>query len=146
VLTDLDDFRSLSMELSFKQGISQLFREIFRKPKDLDPAATSIGDFRHGKFAQLNHALGLCRRLGHRVRGGSATTRVWESGKVCEARFWVGSDDPMGETYTDALVWVDERDRMLKLDDVGPVAFSEGMRMASAIYAARVVPKEGEHV
>jgi hypothetical protein len=146
LLGELDDFRSLSVELSLKQGISQLFREIFRKSRDLDPQATSVTDFRNGKFAQLNHALGLCRRLGYRVRGGSATTRVWESGKVCEARFWIGADDPMMETHTDALLWVDERDRTLKLGDVGPVAFSEGMRMASSIYASRVVPKEGDDV
>jgi predicted DNA-binding WGR domain protein len=144
LLDDLDDFRALGVELSFKQGISQLFREIFRRGKDVDDDATSIGEFRNGKFAQLNHALGLCRRLGYRVRGGSAIARTWEGARVCEARFWIGSDDPMGETYTDTLVWVDDKDRTLKLRDVGPVAFSEGMRMASAVFAGRVVAKEGQ--
>jgi hypothetical protein len=51
----------------------------------------------------------------------------------------------MYETYTDLLVWVDDKDRTVKLGDVGPVAYSEGMRMAGAVYAGRVVPKEGEN-
>ena len=42
---------------------------------------------------------------------------------------------------TAQLSWVDGRERTIKLADVGPVAFSEGMRMASSIYAARVVEK-----
>ena len=143
-LADLDDFRSMAVELSLGQGIHQLFRETFRKPADLDPGATSVGDFRGARFAQLNHALGLCRRLGYRVAGGSAVTRVWEDGRACEARFWVGAGDPMDDTTTDALEWVEARGRALAVAEVGPVAFSEGMRMASAIHAGRVVPEEGE--
>jgi predicted DNA-binding WGR domain protein len=145
LLAERDEFRGLAVELALKQGISQLFRETFTKGKDVDANATNVTEFRNGKFAQLNHALGLCRRLGYRVRGGFAVTRTWEASKVCEARFWVGSDDPMSETYTDVLVWVDDKDRTLKLGEVGPVAYSEGMRMAGAVYAGRVVPKEGEN-
>ena len=143
-LADLDDFRSMAVELSLNQGIHQLFRETFRKPADLDPEATSVGDFRGGHFAQLNHALSLCRRLGYRVAGGSAVTRVWEGGRASEARFWIGADDPMADTTTDALEWVEARGRALRVSEVGPVAFSEGMRMASAIYAGRAVAEEGE--
>ena len=42
------------------------------------------------------------------------------------------------------LSWVDSREKGLAIADVGPVAFSEGMRMASSIYAARVVEKKEE--
>jgi len=42
------------------------------------------------------------------------------------------------------MVWVDERERALTLAELGPVAFSEGMRMASAIYAGRVVEQEAQ--
>ena len=59
-----------------------------------------------------------------------------------EARYWIGSDYPEGETYTGELVWVDRDEKSLKLGQVGPVAYSEGMRMASSIYAARKTEDE----
>ena len=45
-------------ELKLEQGISQLLREVWPKPRDLDPARTSLGDFSGGAFKQLNHVLG----------------------------------------------------------------------------------------
>ncbi|MGZ3422838.1 MAG: DUF4132 domain-containing protein [Polyangiales bacterium] len=142
LLSELDDFRTLAAELSLTQGISQLFRETFSKPKSLAKDQTAIGEYRGGKFAQLMHALGVCKKHGYRVSGGSAITRIWQNGKVFEARFYVGTEDPSVETYTEDLVFVDERERSILLVDVDPVAFSEGMRMASTIYAARVIEKE----
>jgi hypothetical protein len=63
---------------------------------------------------------------------------------VTEARYWIGSDSPEAATTTGQLSWVDAREQALAIKDVGPVAFSEGMRMASSIYAARVVEKKEE--
>jgi len=139
LLAELDDFRALAAELKLSQGISQLFRETFSK---LSGSDTAIKEFRQGKFAALQHALGVAKKHGYRVSGGNAVARVWQDGKVYEARYWIGSEDPTVETWTDELVWVDERERAMPLVDVHPVAFSEGMRMASTIYAARVIDKE----
>jgi hypothetical protein len=41
-------------------------------------------------------------------------------------------------------MWTDSAGRALKLGQVGPVAWSEGMRMAAALYAGRVVESETE--
>ena len=41
-------------------------------------------------------------------------------------------------------MWVDDRERTLKVAEVGPVAYSEGARMASAIYAARAIEEKTE--
>lgn len=144
LIAELDDFRSLAAELGLVQGVSQLFRETFVRSGTLDPAAASMTEFRNGKFAMLQHALGLSRRHGFRVSGGNALCRVWQDGKVSEARYWIGSEDPMSETWTDELVWVDDKDRAMKVSEVHPVAYSEGMRMASLIYAGRVVEKTEE--
>ena len=65
-------------------------------------------------------------------------TPVWEGGELIEARYWIGSDSPVAEAVTGDLVWVDvTTSTPLPLKRVGPVAYSEGVRMASAIYAAR---------
>lgn len=141
---ELDDFRSLSAELGLVQGMSQLFRETFAPPASLDASATTVGDFKNGKFQMLQHALGVARKHGFRVSGGNVLCRVWQEGKVFEARYWIGSEDPTIETYTDDLLWVDEKERPMKIADVHPVAYSEGMRMASLVYAARVIEKTEE--
>lgn len=142
LIDELQDFRALAVELGFAQGIAQLLRETYARPADLAADATAVRDFVGGEFAQLNHALGLCRRHGYRVSGGWAVTRVWEGGVSCEARYWIGSEDPASPTWTDELQWVSEEERSLPLSAVGPVAYSEGMRMGTRIFAGRVLPKE----
>lgn len=142
LIGELDGWRELVTQLGVTQGISQLHRETHAKPEGL--TATSIDTFEDGKFAMLMHALGKARSLGFKVRGGFATCKVWDAAGGAEARYWIGADSPESETYTGQLSWVDGRERTLKLAEVGPVAFSEGMRMASSIYAARVVAKPEE--
>ena len=143
LLDELEDFRELAAELSFEQKLTQLFRETW-KANEEQCAAKRIAEFENGKFEMLTHALSLCRRLGYRVKGGNAVSPIWEDGALVEARYWVGADYPESETWTGESVWVDDRDRAIPIGDVGPVAFSEGMRMASSIFAKRVVEKEGE--
>ena len=141
LLPELDAWRELVMQLGLAQGVSQLYRETYAKPADA--AGTAIDRFEDGRFAMLLHAAGRARALGYQVRGGFATCRVWDAAGPGEARYWLGADDAYAEAYTGALSWVDEHGRGLALADVGPVAFSEGMRMASAIYAARIVAAGG---
>ncbi|MEQ1503462.1 MAG: DUF4132 domain-containing protein [Myxococcota bacterium] len=135
---DLDDWRALCGELGLSQGTPQLFRETFVRPGDA--VGVTIDAFAGGAFPMLAQATGEARRLGYRVSGGCATCRVWEAGASTEARFWLGEGEPTTETETGALGWVDARQRTIPLAEVGPVAFSEGMRMASAIFAKRTVP------
>ncbi|HWU89228.1 MAG TPA: DUF4132 domain-containing protein [Kofleriaceae bacterium] len=140
LLPELDAWRELAMQLGLAQGVPQLHRETYAKPADA--AGAAIDRFEDGRFAMLLHAAGRARALGYPVRGGFATCKVWEAGAAVEARYWLGADDAYAEAYTGALSWMDEHGRGLALADVGPVAFSEGMRMASAIYAGRAVGAE----
>lgn len=144
LLEDLTDYRELGTELSLEQGISQLFRETFSKPADLDPEASQVSEFSMGRFEQLLHATSRAQQQGYRVRGGFATCTVWEVDAVVEARYWIGAEYPEGETWTGELGWVDARERTLNVGDIGPVAYSEGMRMAGAIYAGRAKDEEEE--
>jgi hypothetical protein len=142
LIPELDAWRDLATQLAIAQGISQLLRETHLRPAELEPGQHAVATYQNGKFAMLMHAIGKARSLGYRVRGGYSTCAVWERGTVSEARFWIGADSPDAETHTGDLAWVDAREHALKVADVGPVAYSEGVRMASAIYGARVVEKE----
>mgnify|MGYP003379667048 CR=1 FL=1 len=67
LLAELEDLRALAAELGLTQGQKQLFREVFTKPKDLDPEQSEIGTFRGGKFEMLSHARGATKSLGYRL-------------------------------------------------------------------------------
>jgi len=147
LLPELADWRELALELGVSQQLSQLMRETFersRKYEESPDAEARVTAFANGHFAQLNHALAACRSLGYRVRGGYACCRVFEANRMVEARFWIGSEDPMWETSTDELLWVDTEDKTLTFAQVGPIAWSEGMRMASSLFARRQLEKESD--
>jgi hypothetical protein len=68
-----------------------------------------------------------------------------ENGRFVEGRYDLGDGDPMYETTTGELSWVDDKQRPIAVVDVPAIAFSEGMRMASLIYAKRKVEKEASN-
>ncbi len=138
LLDDLEDSREFLGEVGATQGVAQLFRETFTKPTDLAPDATAVDTWSGARFKELRHALGRCASLGFRVSGGFATVRVWEDGVPIEGRFWVGADEPTVEAETGQLVFADSQSRTVPLADVGPVAWSEGARMAELIAAGRI--------
>lgn len=143
-LPDLADLREFAADLGVKQSVDQLFRETWTRGADVDPAATSVDTYSGGEYAQLRHLMARATSLGYQVRGGYAVCRIFEDGRSAEARSWVGSDDPYNETETGDLVFVSGEGTSLKLGEVGPVAWSEGMRMAAALYAGRVVETTNE--
>jgi hypothetical protein len=138
LLEDLDELREFGAELGIEQKVQQLFRQTFGKGEQA-AGANSVTEFSGGKFAQLNHALTRCRSLGYPVRGGYATYPAFEDGAIVEARYWVGSEYPESETYTADLIFSRADGSQIPLAEVGPVAWSEGMRMASLVYAGRAV-------
>ena len=142
MIESLDELRGLASELGAKQGIAQLFREVFVKPKNLEKGKAAITDYENGKFEMLQQAFGVAKKNGYRVSGGAAIVRVWERGRVVEARYFLGDEDPMSETETGDLTWVDDKQKSLTLEEVPAIAFSEGMRMAASIFAKRQVEEK----
>ncbi|MFE1958095.1 DUF4132 domain-containing protein [Streptomyces sp. NPDC059479] len=149
LLEDLAELREFAAELGVEQGAEQLFREVWRRPEPAEdaPEGASAQDWRayaNGKFAQLRHATTRAVSLGYRVRGGYAVCPLVEGGRQLEAAYWVGDDYPDGETLTGSLEWRDAAGRRLPPGEVGPVAWSEGERMAALVYAGRVVENDEE--
>ncbi len=138
LIDDLEELRELAGDLKIKQTIDQLYRPIYA-PTASQQSASQLSDYSGGHFEQLNFVNSLCRRLGYPVRGGHATCRVWENQAMVEARYFVGDEYPESETWTGDLSFTDTDGKGIKIKDVGPVTFSEGVRMASAIYAKRKV-------
>lgn len=143
LLSERAEFQALGVELKLTQGIQQLLRETFVRSSE-SPTAESVMRFSGGEFEQLSHATGRCRQLGYAVSGGYAVCPVIEGGVATVARYWLGSGEPESETSTGDLAWNGPDEGVLPLGKVPPVAFSEGMRMASAIFAKRKVADKKE--
>ncbi|MFF3171979.1 DUF4132 domain-containing protein [Streptomyces sp. NPDC057900] len=144
LLDDLDELREFAVELEVRQNVDQLFREVWRRPPGLDRDATSVDTYAGGVFKELRFLHGRVTQLGYRSRGGYAVCPVVEDGATTEARIWIGEHDGYDEygTETGSLGWTDPAGRALTAAEVGPVAWSEGMRMAAALYAGRDVADE----
>lgn len=132
---DLDDYRGFAAELGIVQGTAQLMRETFTRG-GRHPDSTTIGDYSDGEFEALQHVTSRAQSLGYLLRGGSAVCNLINDGVPIQASYWVGSGDPQSPTSTGDLNWI--RDGIpMALKDVGAAAFSEGMRMAAALYSGR---------
>lgn len=141
-LPDLDDLREFAADLGVAQGTLQLFREIWPKPVDPAEQEAQLHSYAGGRYAELRHLTGRAAKLGYPVRGGYVTNRIWEDGRVLAAAVWAGAEDPSVETETGPLTYLDPDGRAVPADQVGRIAWSEGMRMAAGLYAGRVVEQE----
>ncbi|MFE4535851.1 DUF4132 domain-containing protein [Streptomyces scopuliridis] len=149
LLEELAELREFAAELGVEQGAEQLFREVWRRPEATRGAvaggtAQEWRAYADGKFAELRHASARAVSLGYRVRGGQAVCPLVEDGRQLEAAYWLGDDYPESETLTGSLEWRDRAGRRLPLAEVGPVAWSEGERMAALVYADRVIESDEE--
>ncbi|MFD3538952.1 DUF4132 domain-containing protein [Streptomyces sp. NPDC058662] len=139
LLPDLDDVRDFAAELGIEQRVEQIHRATWSKPTGLAGPATEVRDYAGGVFANRYGLAARATGLGYRVSGGYATCKVRDAGRGLEATVWIGEPYYEDETSTGALSWHDDEGRAVPLTEVGPVAWSEGMRMAAALYAGRKI-------
>ncbi|MEU9418927.1 DUF4132 domain-containing protein [Streptomyces sp. NPDC051000] len=143
LLPDLDDVRDFAAELGITQQVEQIHRATWRKPAGLAANATEVRDYAGGVFPSRFSLAARATGLGYRVSGGYATCKVRDAGGAVEAAVWIGEPYWEDESSTGGLNWHDADGRAVRLDEVGPVAWSEGMRMAAALYAGRKIEEGG---
>ncbi|MFC9389248.1 DUF4132 domain-containing protein [Streptomyces venezuelae] len=155
LLPDLDDVRDFAAELGITQRVEQIHRATWTRPEGGLPetattpgtataGSTEVRDYAGGKFASRFGLAARATALGYRVSGGYATCKVRDGGRGTEASVWIGEPYWEGESETGSLSWHDEDGRAVRLGEVGPVAWSEGMRMAAALYAGRTIEEGGD--
>ncbi|MFC8424022.1 DUF4132 domain-containing protein [Streptomyces sp. NPDC057236] len=144
LLPDLEELRTFAAELGVTQGVEQIHRATWHKPADIDGSAHTVREFAGAEYHSWFHLSSRITSLGYKVSGSSAVDRILDGGRVVTAA--VGMSNPYTEekAWTGGLSWSDEDGyRSLPLARVGPVAWSEGMRMAAALYAGRTVTEDG---
>lgn len=143
LLPELERFQELALALEVEQTVSQLFRQTEVRPTVMSATATSITDYADGYFLELGDALDRCRAEGLAVRDGYVVCPVFERGRLVEARYWIGTGSPELPACTGELFWVLPEGTRVRCSDVGPVAWSEGARMASVVFAGRFGAEAG---
>ena len=142
LLADLADLREFAAELGIEQSFNQLHREVFAKPDPVpDPKATSLTEWADAHFKELRFAVGRARSAGFTIKGGYAVARIHDQDQLVEASYWIGAEAPEWETWTGELSWIVDG-QALPLAQVGPVAWSEGVRMARHIHAGRAMDED----
>lgn len=133
-LPDVADLREFADELDVVQRIEQLHRGTWGKPADLKDRDTTITDFRGATVP--NRLAARAATLGFQVSGSQVKCRIWEAGRTVEAAMFFDEDYWDSEATLGTLSWSVVNGPTLRLTEVGPVAWSEGMRMATALSGA----------
>lgn len=144
LLPGLDDLRAFAAESGVVQGVEQIHRAIWRKPSGTDSVEAVVTEFAGAEYRSWFRLASRATSLGYTIAGGSVVHRIRDAGRVVTAT--VGMSNPYTETmaWTGHLTWRDEEEgRRLTQGEVGPVAWSEGMRMAAALHAGRAVTADG---
>ncbi|WP_449064190.1 DUF4132 domain-containing protein [Planomonospora algeriensis] len=139
LLPDLEDLREFAAELGVVQRVEQIHRATWIRADEPEEKATAVTEFAGGGYASRFGLAARATSLGYRVSGGYATCAVRDGGRSAEAAVWIGEPYWDGATETGDLTWHDREGARLPLRRVGPVAWSEGMRMAAALYAGRTI-------
>ncbi|MDQ1023158.1 hypothetical protein QF035_000740 [Streptomyces umbrinus] len=143
LLPDLDELRVFAAELGVVQGVEQIHRAVWRRPRDLGAGelgdAETVSEFSGAEYSSWFHLSARAASLGYKVSEGRVSGRIRDAGRVFTASVEIGSPYYGEEGRTGDLSWRHGRDSRLRLSEVGPVAWSEGMRMAAALQAGRTV-------
>ncbi|GIF99379.1 hypothetical protein Cci01nite_44730 [Catellatospora citrea] len=142
LLDDIGELREFAAELDVRQGVAQLFREAYRRPAGRAEQAAQLHGYAGAHYAQLRHATSRAITLGYAVRGGVARCRIVEHGRAIDAVVWLGDGDPGYETRLGHLQFVDPAGRDVAGAQVGPITWSEGVRLAAALHAGRTGTSE----
>lgn len=144
LLDDLDGWRLLLAEHGGTQGVEQVGRRVHRRRDGRGPEGVGV-EVPGGAYAYAEVSGAARQRAvehGFAVRGGFAVLGMSERGAAVEVRCWLGSGEAAGSGGAGGsgageagrLLWVDAEERPLPVGGVGPVAWSEGRRMAELVY------------
>lgn len=135
LLDDLADLREFAAELGVRQQFDQLYRPVHHRGALTNPEATWLNDWSGATYRTLRQAHTRALAGGFTPRGTDVVARVVDAGRVFDIRFNLAdSTDPYREAYTGPLRWLVD-DAPVPVGEVGPVAWSEGVRIAEWMLA-----------
>lgn len=131
-LTHLSTWRELAVD----QSIDQLCREITHKPAGAQEQATRLRAYRHARYERAGHLIGRARTAGFTATLSAVSTQVTEDGRWVTAELGVTAYLPDEYATLGELSFRTDHTPLTPAD-VGPIAWSEAIRMADHIWDGR---------
>lgn len=138
IMEDLDDWREFAVELGINQGLDQLFRDIHIKPSDADGITEAISKYDGAQYERGGTLIGRSRGAGFTASLYAVSLVVMEEGVETTIELSVSGWDPSEEAEL-GRVYFTRDGSMLSPENVGPIAWSEGIRMCEFVYAGRTI-------
>ncbi|MBI9001106.1 DUF4132 domain-containing protein [Corynebacterium sp. CCM 9185] len=134
-------WRELAIDSGIHQNIEQLFREVHPRPEDEETLRASLGAYADAMYEETSDLLERARDAGFVASLDGVRVTVGESGVLTTAVLEIRTDGLDDGADLDYLYF--ERDgRTISPEDVGPVAYSEAIRMGRYIYAGGTLETE----
>ncbi|MBV7294179.1 DUF4132 domain-containing protein [Corynebacterium sp. TAE3-ERU16] len=136
-------WRELAVGSGIHQNTEQLFRETHPRPGDEETLRASLGAYADGTYEETSELLERARDAGFVAGLDGIRVTVRESGELTTAVLELRTYGPDDGVDLDHLYF--ERDgRTISPEYVGPVAYSEAIRMAEYIHAGSTPETESD--
>lgn len=145
LIDNIDDWREFAVDLGVTQGADQLFREIHVIPGTEEGRRDALTRYAGARYEKGTVLMGRSKGAGYEVTRFEVTLRVTEPGSAGRAATSVNAvlsiecGDPFSEGTIGDLTFISSEGTQLAPEDVGPVAWSEGVRMAEFVYSGRTI-------
>lgn len=148
LMAELADWREFSVELGVRRGFDQLFRDTYAKPADEAGRRAAMEKYRDVKYGRANALVGRSRGGGFSIDFPEGVNGIYVDvtedvgGQRVEttATLGIAEDYEGGATMWELYFFRDGH--LVKSADVGPVTWSEGVRMAEFVYGGRTIETE----
>ncbi|WP_295624493.1 DUF4132 domain-containing protein [uncultured Corynebacterium sp.] len=148
LMDELADWREFSVELGIRQGFDQLFRDTYAKPVDEAGRRAAMEKYRDVKYGRTNALVGRSRGGGFSIDFSEGVNGIYVEvtedvgGRRIETTATLGIAEDYDGTATMWELYFSRDGHLVKPDDVGPVTWSEGVRMAEFVFAGRTIETE----
>lgn len=131
----LASLQKLAAELGIRQRFDQLQRTVYELPDPLpDESVTALDTWAGTRFDQGLFAVARTHAAGYGIQGDFAVTHIHEDGRMVMAQYRIGAaGNRTEESWTGELSWL-VNGKTIPVRELGPVAYSEGVRMATRIH------------
>ncbi|QGU07341.1 hypothetical protein COCCU_07035 [Corynebacterium occultum] len=141
LMSDLADWREFAVELGVHQGLDQLYRHTTEKPGDPQERQRALDTYRSGHYESGGYLRNRARDFGCTYTSDGISLKVAEGGHTVTAHLDLFGHGPQTPADLGRLYFLAEGTR-LDPAEIGPVAWSEGIRMAEHIWAGRTIAED----
>ncbi|WJZ02565.1 DUF4132 domain-containing protein [Corynebacterium freiburgense] len=136
ILQDLEEWQEFAIELGVHQGIDQLFRDLYTKPDDEDTLKKQLAKYEGFEYEKAGALLGRSRNAGFQATLEYISLSILESGIETTIQLDVYAWYPDEEAEINGVRFLRDGD-YIKPSEVGPITWSEALRMCEFIYSGR---------